>query len=268
MDGPIPWDLTPMIPIAATGPISLYQRVVAAFYADPRNRSALPLIVLVGMLLTAVFMVWTWNRVRIDSRGARASRRFGLALALTILFFALGCADAWPGRVDPRFAFYPVFADFIRGWLTLEARSGPAGVRVAYSGTNIPYYLFGMGLRNDVRYVNIDRHRDWLMHDYHRQAASAGKGRWPNSRPGWDRIEPDYQAWVDNLDAAGIQYIVVTRVNPDEGPHNVADADYFPVERQWANAHPERFEVIYGSRENDPWFRLYRFRRSHGKIQP
>ena len=261
-DGPIPWDLTPMIPAASTGTISIDQRVVAAFYADPRSRSVFPLIVLVGVLVSAMFMVWMWDRLRVEPRGRRRSGRVGVALAVTVLFFFLGGVDAWPGRVDSRLAFYPVFTDFIRGWLTLEARSGPAGVRVAYSGTNIPYYLFGQGLRNDVRYVNIDRHRDWLMHDYHRQAAAAGKGLWPNSRPGWDRVQPDYQAWVDNLDAAGIQLLVVTRVNPDEGPHNVADAEHFPIERQWADAHPERFEAIYGSRENDPWFRLYRFRRS------
>ena len=88
-----------------------------------------------------------------------------------------------------------------------------------------------------------------------------GKGTWPNSRPGWDRIRPDYQAWLDNLDAEGIQLLVVTRVNPAEGAHNVADSENFPIERQWADSHPERFEPLYGQRENDPWFRLYRVKR-------
>ena len=64
---------------------------------------------------------------------------------------------------------YPPF-DFYLGWQQLEAASGPRGSRVAYAGTNIPYYLFGKDLRNEVRYVNVDRHRDWLLHDYHRQA--------------------------------------------------------------------------------------------------
>ena len=54
----------------------------------------------------------------------------------------------------------------------------------------------------------------------------------------------------------------MTRVNPSEGPHNVADSDNFPIERQWADSHPEWFEPLYGQRENDPWFRLYRFRRA------
>ena len=59
----------------------------------------------------------------------------------------------------------------------------------------------------------------------------------------------------------GLALLVVTRVNPAEGAHNVADPDNFPIERVWADAHPERFEPLYGPRENDPWFRLYRVRR-------
>ena len=35
----------------------------------------------------------------------------------------------------------------------------------------------------------------------------------------------------------------MTRVNPAEGSHNVADRDGFPIERVWAEAHPERFEL-------------------------
>ena len=139
-------------------------------------------------------------------------------------------------------------------------RSGPTGSRVAYAGTNIPYYLLGNGLRNEVRYINIDRHRDWLLHDYHREARALGQGNWPNSRPGWDRIRPDFPAWLDNLDAERIQLLVVTRVNPAEGIHNIADAENFPIERQWAESHPERFKPLYGQREHDPWFRLFQVR--------
>jgi hypothetical protein len=54
----------------------------------------------------------------------------------------------------------------------------------------------------------------------------------------------------------------VTRVNPAEGPHNVADTELFPIERVWADGHPESFEPLYGLNERDPFFRLYRLRRS------
>ena len=52
----------------------------------------------------------------------------------------------------------------------------------------------------------------------------------------------------------------MTRVNVTEGRHNVADRDGFPIERVWADQHPEKFEPLYGTREGDPWFRLYRIR--------
>ncbi len=85
-----------------------------------------------------------------------------------------------------------------------------------------------------------------------------GQGTWPDSRPGWDRIRPDERAWLDNLDAEGIQLLVVTQVNPAEGQHNKADTQGFPIERRWADSHPERFVLLYDEEGRDPWFRLYR----------
>ncbi len=145
-------------------------------------------------------------------------QRWALAASATMGFVLLGFVDVGAGVFESRFRFYPPsFPDFYAGWLNFETRCGPAGTRVAYAGTDLPYYLLGRGLRNEVRYINVDRHRDWLLHDYHREALSHGQGTWPNSRPGWDRIRPDYRAWLDNLDAEGIQLLVVTRANPAGG---------------------------------------------------
>ena len=128
---------------------------------------------------------------------------------------------------------------------------------VAYAGTDLPYYLLGYGLRNEVRYVNVDQHRDWLLHDYHRQARSRGQPNWPGPRPGWDRIQTDYNAWLANLRAERIQLLFLTRANPAEGAHNIADTEFFPIERQWAATHPEAFQLIYGEAENDRNVRIY-----------
>jgi hypothetical protein len=261
----IPWDLTPLIPNAMSDPALLSSRIGRAVHADGLKQSAVGLALLIGMVLCALVAVAVLSRV--SARSPRPWLRLALIVGSSLVFVVLGYADIWRDLIDPRMRFYPVFPDFFRGWLGVETRSGTAGVRVAYAGTNIAYYLLAIGLRNEVRYVNIDRHRDWLMHDYHREAMQHGQGNWPNSRPGWDRMAPDFQAWVDNLEAEGIQLLVVTRVNPNEGPHNVADSDCFPIERQWADSHPERFECLYGQRENDPWFRLYRFQRGPGAYQ-
>src|SRR5262245_19025803 len=97
----------------------------------------------------------------------------------------------------------------------------------------------GPGLRNDVHYINVNAHPGWRMHDYHRAAIARGRSTWPNPRPGWDREDQDYEAWLKNLRAAQIDYLVVTRANPAEGPHNPHDDRGFPIERTWARAHPD-----------------------------
>jgi Dolichyl-phosphate-mannose-protein mannosyltransferase len=258
-DGTLPWDLTRSVPNFVTDPVMLFSRIGKAFQSGGVQGSPLGLVLLIAIVLFAILIVGGWDRV--SARSPRSRTYLAMIVVSSLSFVALGYVDLSRDLVDTRMRFYPAFRDFFSGWLQLESRSGPAGTRVAYAGTNIPYYLMAMGLRNDVRYVNIDRHRDWLLHDYHREAIKRGHGTWPNSRPGWDRIEPDFRAWLDNLEAARIQLLVVTRVNPGEGAHNVADSEFFPIERGWADSHPERFEPLYGQYENDPWFRLYRVRR-------
>lgn len=261
----IPWDQSPMIPnaIAPMLPLSgVARRLVEG--GPPVLLSG------AGFLAAGALSAWcvlAWRR----AESMAADQNLKRVVVCGVPFVLLGLAAAvhvgapW---LTPRDAFYPAFPDFRAGWLELEARSGTSGVRVAYAGTNIPYYLFGCGLRNQVRYVNVDRHRDWLLHHYHQEATRQGRPNWPNPRPGWDRAEPDYTAWLANLSAAGIQLLVVTRVNPAEGAHNVADADGFPIERVWADLHPEHFEPLYGRREHDPWFRLYRLRSPGATLVP
>jgi hypothetical protein len=256
----VPWDLTRSIPNAVGSTVPLFSRIELAFRAPESQRTTVGLWSLAATGLVAVLMVWAWSRRSAPQN--RPMRGAVFALAATATFLALGFLDLWlgPNGFDTRFRFFPPFLDFYRGWLQLDAWSGSTGSRVAYAGTNIPYYLLGNGLRNEVRYINIDRHRDWLLHDYHREARALGQGSWPNSRPGWDRIQPNFPAWLENLAAERIELLVVTRVNPAEGIHNVADAENFPIERQWAESHPDRFKPLYGQRERDPWFRLFRVR--------
>jgi hypothetical protein len=263
-DGSIPWDLSPRVPNAIGGLIPLFPRLERVTSPDPEVDPLIPAGLLVTILAASVCVAWAWCRLRSGTSGSR--RRLLFALAATAVFVGLGDRDVWIEPSNTRFVDYPRFADFYAGWQRLQTASGPAGSRVAYAGTNIPYYLFGKHLRNQVRYINVDAHRDWLLHDYYREALSQGRGTWPNPRPGWDRSDPDYSAWLRNLDAARIDLLAVTRVNPGEGSHNVADQELFPIERSWADSHPDRFVPLYGRIENDPWFRLYRVRPPNAKI--
>ena len=251
----IPWDLTPLIPNAVSPLIPVLARVAVMLRSDSAL-AATSVGLQLAMGFCAIWAAWGWSRAR---AGRRRVPSITAIAGLAGLLIA-GSLDANSLQVDTRYAFYPPFRDYFSGWMDLEGRSGPSGTRVAYAGTNIPYYLFGAGLRNEVRYVNTDGNRHWLMHDYHGAASARGDATWPNSRPGWDRSHPDYEGWLANLRAEDIQLLVVTRVNPEEGPHNVADAEGFPIERRWADAHPESFELLYGPRQQDRLFRLYRLR--------
>jgi hypothetical protein len=187
------------------------------------------------------------------------ARSVGLSVAASALVVGAAVA-AYAFGIGTGKVTFPLFADYFRAWSVLDRAAGPRGVRVAYAGTDIPYYLLGRDLRNDVEYVNIDDHPDWLMHDYHLHAAERGDPPlWPTPRPGWDRLHPDRGAWLENLERRGIQYLVVARAKPEEGPFNIADREKFTIERVWADALPGRFTPIYGVEPPDPEMKVYRF---------
>ncbi len=248
-----PWDLAPEVPNAVPALIAFPHTWAQWRLACTSSRGALGLAVIVGVLVVSTESARAWF--------ASTSRRRRLwAVAMTAAYVVTALALAYSWRSDARSRFFPFFPDYIRGWRALDERCGAQGARIAYAGTDLPFYLLGPGFRNDVRYVNIDAHRDWLLHDYHREALRTGNGpaTWPRPRPGWDRIHPDYDAWLANLRAERIQLLVVTKADPNEGRHNIADSASFTIERTWADAHPEVFQVVYGESERDPRFRLYR----------
>ncbi len=251
----IPWDLSPLIPSRPTSPVTFLTDVEAAFrrVALLDRGTAWLLLSVGGLCLIAGLAL---------RRGMRGTWRAWLA---SLAFLGLGAvvqSYIIMSKVsDPIYFRFPYFIDYLPGWADLEGRIGRSPTRIAYAGTNLPYYLMGRDLENDVRYINLDAHPDWLLHDYHRAAPGRGlPSTWPGTRPGWDRIRPSYSQWVANLDAAGIQLLVVTKADPVEGRFNAFDAESFPVERAFADAHPERFRLLYA----DPKFRLYSL-KSPGK---
>ncbi len=247
----VPWDRDAQIPnvMPAATDVPPDLATLRTRLGRPESAAGLRLTLVLG--LGAFPVAWLWTR----PGRASGPRRWAAAVAATAGLAAAGAAClGGPSRLP-----VPVFPDYFAAWMELELRSGPGGVRLAYAGIKIPYYLLGGRLQNEVRYINVDAHRDWLMHDYHRAAPGRGLPEtWDNPFPGWDRLRPDYRAWLANLRAEAIQILVVARVNPAEGPHNVADREWFPIERAWADAHPEAFEPIYGVDPRDPKIRLYR----------
>jgi hypothetical protein len=168
----------------------------------------------------------------------------------------------------PERGFYPESgfgARMLPAWQIVERASPAAGARIAYAGGNLPYYLLGSDYRNDVVYVNINRRRDWLPHDYHKARALAGQPDkaaipWPE----WNREEADYEAWLENLRTQQIDLLFVARTNLHGRLAALrGDLPPFPIERTWADTHPEEFEHLGpqpATRGLIPWACVYRLR--------
>ncbi|MFM7128932.1 MAG: hypothetical protein ACKO0V_06200, partial [bacterium] len=105
---------------------------------------------------------------------------------------------------------FPIFRDYERAWAAFDKAVGDKPTRTAYSGTNLAVYLMGRHLQNHVEYINCNSHTNWMPHDYHLEQP-AGKRRWPNPRPTWERLETSYEAWLANLNQKRIEFIVVAR---------------------------------------------------------
>ncbi|PIS34236.1 MAG: hypothetical protein COT38_01235, partial [Candidatus Omnitrophica bacterium CG08_land_8_20_14_0_20_41_16] len=82
--------------------------------------------------------------------------------------------------------------DIAKGWQKLNEVTG-SGARVAYTGRQEFYPLFGSSLKNDVKYVSVN-----------------GKEASPYNKPdGLSRKIKDFTAWRKNLKRERIEYLFV-----------------------------------------------------------
>ena len=183
---------------------------------------------------------------------------------VNLLAILIPVTDNFPTS-NAQWPIFPYYPTYLGAWQALEYFSGEQGAHVAYAGTDIPYYLLGRNLKNDVYYINIDNHPTWLMHDYQRTASDRDEPvLWDTSRPGWGRLNADINDWVQNLASAHVDFLVVARCRPEQGPFNIADPEGFPVEGVWAQNNPGLFSPIYGVDPPDPNMKVFRFH--HEKI--
>jgi hypothetical protein len=132
-------------------------------------------------------------------------------------------------------------------------------VNIAYTGTNLSFPLYGNKLQNEVFYANINAHPDWLFHDYH--AYFAEKSDYPlqvsTPTPVFYRMEPDPNAWIQNLAYHNTDYVVISALHPFEWyyPH---DSDGFPYEDAWATMSPKLFQQVFSTKK----IRIYKINKS------
>ena len=225
----------------------------------PRRWSCPYLPLSLGIGLLAFATAWTWGRA-----ATRPRRRDGRQAILTTgLAVGAVAAMAYPWGEDPRQRFFARFPDYYRGWLVARPAVG-TGRREGRLCGNGPS-LFSDGgrpaQRGPVRQCRRPPRLAPARLPPRGPLRPGVPATWPEPRPGWDRIHPDYDAWLANLRDEGIQLLVVTRAKPEEGPHNVADRESSRSNGSGPTHTRKRSSRFTGSPSRDPEFRLYRVNR-------
>jgi hypothetical protein len=167
----------------------------------------------------------------------RASRRLRLALvAGAALGLALGVAVGF-GGYDARDPPYGAPA-----WSWFRAHVHDA--RVAYTGSNLAFPLTGERIGNSVRYVNVAGELGDGLHDFARRL---GTGVGSNPEPALYREGASFDVWWRNLRSARTEILFIQRMYPRVQRNIGGDSDGFPVERRWADEHPDRFSLIHAT---------------------
>lgn len=123
--------------------------------------------------------------------------------------------------------------------------------RVAYTGSNLAFPLAGRNLSNRVAYVNVAGGSGDRLHDFARRLPASGGSATPEPAP--YRDDADFATWLRNLRADGSRVLFVAAMYPIVERNVAADGEGFPIERAWADAHPNLFSLRYAS----PAARIY-----------
>jgi hypothetical protein len=153
--------------------------------------------------------------------GALAAAALALALALAPLLARFRVGDR-PRALATEWTAHATSARlFAGGWSWLDAHGGDGDVDVVgFPGTYFSYPAMGPFLERQALYVNVNR------------ANHPVASRYPDCNP---RVEPSPGAWLANLTAAHVRWLLLYRY--PEFP--------FPIEARWAAARPDRFAWRY-----------------------
>jgi hypothetical protein len=173
--------------------------------------------------VAAVAMVASAGLRRLARRHARALVLAALAVALAgaplLVRFRVGdraraLADEWTGHATTAYLF-------AGGWAWLDAHGGNGAVDVVGApGTYFVYPAMGPFLERQALYVNVNRANRPVAASY------------PGCNP---RVEGSPAAWMENLAAAGVRWLLLDRYPEFD----------FPVEARWAAGRPDRFVLRY-----------------------
>ncbi len=153
------------------------------------------------------------------------------------------------GKMVQYSGFWP---DATSAWQWLNTVT--TGNRIAYTGRPVPFPLYGTYFKNDVAYVSVNECDPVTLHSF-----TGSRYRWGHdfesmhrsfSEEGNYRAGASYEAWRQNLRMRATEYLFVYSL------HQTKTVG-FPVEEEWAKAHPESFVPVF---RNDT-IRIYRIIR-------
>jgi len=179
-----------------------------------------------------IFVLLVVFRKAVLLRYSRLFNRRSLLSVLVILSIGLYFLNENYNR--DKFRRYPLFAkgkeagqkDIGLAYIWLNENTG-SGKRIAYTGRSEVYPLFGTKLKNRVFYISTNA-KPPMPHYY---------------SDGLYRKEKNFEAWRENLRREKIDYLFA--LLPFEANNESADKKDFPIEDQWALAHPELFEPVF-----------------------
>jgi hypothetical protein len=117
--------------------------------------------------------------------------------------------------------------------------SNVQGAHVAYTGSNLTFPLGGRNLSNRVTYVNVAGGPADRAHDFPQSGASG------SAEPAVYRPGGTFETWRQNLRAQGCDILFVSTLYPIVAREIPADDEGFPIERAWADGHPDDFRLLY-----------------------
>ena len=173
-----------------------------------------------------------------------------LSMRLPALAAGVALAVAVAAGLGPYRDRYPGFAhgyDLQHAWQWVH--ENVSGAHVAYTGSNLPFPLHGRDLGNRVTYVNVALGPEARVHDFPDRPFTTAE-------PTLYRDGADFETWLANLRQLGCDTLFVNAMFPIVRRQIEHDAEGFPVERAWADAHPEIFRPRYAN----PIVRIYQVR--------
>jgi len=214
-----------ILPVPLTqGLLFSHQPSVYSFFSG-KLMSAQHSVVAGAIIALGVLVYYAWTMQNPSFNLPRGVLRQGILVLIIVVTFVMGGGlyKVEQHRERFRYAVYrQEYGDIAVGWEWV-AQNAPHA-RVAFAGFHLSYPLYGVDLRNEVRYINIAGKLNDRYHDY--EASSYRK-------------DGSYDVWLRNLGEWGAQYLALSDSTREEN---------------WATEHPEMFSLVFSNSR----IRIYR----------